>query len=259
MKENPKIVTLTTGLNTIDEVRAADLSDSPPVSVEQATKEITDQVSEPNESIPVIELTLEQVRAATLANNRDLKIDLIDPAIAQRTVDVERAKFEATFFGLAAYIASETETGTSSTSNDYEAGVEAPLYTGGSITVGLPFGESDSDATDGVADAAVSVSFTQSLLKGRGMRINTNSIRIAGYRKHAVDAQTKQAAIYLLAEADIAYWRLYMACRELDVRREQYKLAQDQLDHAQHKVASGHLRRSKSCAPRQVCHAGSRP
>jgi outer membrane protein len=239
LKEDPKIKALTNKLDTIDTVRPTDLSDSPPISVEQATKEVTEQISEPNESAPVVELTLEQVRAATLANNLDLKIDLIDPAIAQRAVDVERAKFEAAFFGSATYNTSKTETGLSSTSKDYEAGVVAPLYTGGSISVDLPFGESDSDVTDGLADAAVSVSYIQSLLKGAGTRINTQSIRIAGYQKHAVDAQTKQAAIYLLADADIAYWNLYMACQELKVRREQYNLAQDQLHHAQRKVAAG--------------------
>ena len=239
LKEDPKIEALTTGLDTIDTVQPKDLSDSPPVSVEQATVEVDEQISDSNESIPAIELTLEQVRAATLANNLDLKIDLIDPAIAQRTVDIERARFEATFYGSATYSTSETETGISSTSKDYEVGVEAPLYTGGSVSVGLPFGESDTDGSEGVADAAVSVSFIQSLLRGGGTRINTHSIRIVGYQKHAVDAQTKQSAIYLLASADIAYWRLYMSCRELDVRREQYKLAQNQLRHARLKVAAG--------------------
>jgi outer membrane protein len=239
LKEDPKIKTLTTGLNTIDTVRPADLSESPPVSVEQAGKEVTKQISEPNKSAPVVELTLEQVRAATLADNLDLKVDLIDPAIAQRAVDIERAKFEATFFGSAAYSASKTRTGVSSTSNSYDAGVEAPLATGGSISVDVPFDESDSNMADGMGEAAVAVSFIQYLLKGAGTRVNTDSIRIAGYQKHAVDAQTKQSAIYLLAGADIAYWNLYMADQELKVRREQYKLAQDQLHHAQQKVAAG--------------------
>ncbi|MHC4436157.1 MAG: TolC family protein [Planctomycetota bacterium] len=239
LKEDPKIEALTMRLSTIDTVEPVDLSDSPPITVEQATAEVTEQISEPNESVPTIELTLEQVRAATLANNLDLKIDLIDPAIAQRSVDIERAKFESTFFGSAAYNASETEEGMSSENQEYEVGIEKPLHTGGSIAVGLPFEEFDSDESDSVADAAVSVSFIQSLLRGGGTRINTHSIRIADYRKHGVDARTKQTAIYLLASADIAYWRLYMACRELDVRREQYKLAQDQLNHARLKVASG--------------------
>jgi outer membrane protein len=239
LKEDPKIEALTTGLDTIDPVRPADLSDSLPVSVEEATKEITEQITDPNEEIPVIELTLEQVRAATLANNLDLKVELINPSIEQRSLDAERARFEAAFFGSASYSTSDTEEGASSTSNDYQVGIDAPLYTGGSISVGMPFGESDSDDFDGVADAAVSVSFIQQLLRGSGMRINTQSIRIAGYRKHWVDSRTKQVAINLLANADIAYWYLYTALRDLEVSREQYKLAQDQLDHAQKKVFAG--------------------
>jgi len=245
LQEDPRVAALTAELDTIDTVQPVDLSDSPPVSVEQATAEVTEQITEPNESIQEIELTLEQVRAATLANNLDLKIDLIRPAIAQRNVDIERARFEAAFFGSAGYDVSETEAGISSTSNDFETGLEVPLHTGGSVTVGLPFGESDSDDTGGLADAAVSVSFIQSLLRGGGTRINTNRIRITSYEKHAVDAFTKQAAINLLAEADVAYWDLYVACRELDVRREQYKLAQDQFEHAQKKVAAGAAARTE--------------
>jgi len=166
LREDPKITALTAGLDTIDTFQPVDLSDSPPVSVEQATAEVTEQIAEPNESIPLIELTLEEVRAATLANNLDLKIELIDPAIAQRTLDEERARFEATFFGSTSYRASETEAGISSTSNDHETGLEVPLNTGGSVTVGLPFGESDSDDSGGLAIAAVSVSNIQSLLRG---------------------------------------------------------------------------------------------
>jgi len=77
------------------------------------------------------------------------------------------------------------------------------------------------------------------------MRINTHSIRIAGYQKHSVNARTKLAAIFLLAEADVVYWDLYVACRELEVSREQYKLAQDQLHHAQKKVAAGAAARTE--------------
>ncbi|MBN2130579.1 MAG: TolC family protein, partial [Sedimentisphaerales bacterium] len=77
------------------------------------------------------------------------------------------------------------------------------------------------------------------LWRGAGSRINTQSIRIAGHQWNIVSARTKLTAIYLLANADVTYWRLYAARKELDVRREQYKLAQDQLSHAKKKVAAG--------------------
>ena len=64
---------------------------------------MSEQIAEPNELAPTIELTIEEVRAAALTNNLDLKIELIDPSIAQMAVDAERAKFESVFFGSIGY------------------------------------------------------------------------------------------------------------------------------------------------------------
>ncbi|MGD2093382.1 MAG: TolC family protein [Phycisphaerales bacterium] len=224
------------GLDKIDTVQLSEHSVSSPVTVEQATEEITQQVTDSNESQQTITLSLEQVREAALANNLDLKVELVDPSIVQTALDEERAKFEAAFFGSAETQRSKTATAVTKT-QDYELSIEKPLPTGGLIEVGLPFG--DDMSSGGVADAAASVSVIQSLLRGAGTRINTQSIRIAGHERNIINARTKLVAIYLLASADIAYWRLYAARKELDVRREQYKLAQDQLNHAKKKVAAG--------------------
>ncbi len=230
---------LVTKLKTIERVQLADQSVSPPVTIEQATAQITQEVNEPNEPHGTTTLTLEQVRAAVLANNLDLKVQLVNPSIARRALDAERAKFESTFYGSAYFNATEDlNTPTTSQAFGSEIGIERPLPTGGTISVGLPFYTSDADA-DGVAEAAASVSYVQSLWRGAGSRINTQSIRIAGHEWNIVGAATKLTAIYLLANADVTYWRLYAARKELDVRREQYKLAQGQLSHAKKKVAAG--------------------
>jgi len=241
LKEDPEVTSVTEGLDAIDVVQLEDLSSEPPVSVEEARAAAEAKIEDPNAKPETIELTLADVRAATLANNLNLKIDLIDPSIAQRSVDVERAKFEAAFYSSAVYDTYETDADKSLPTFAYETGIELPLATGGSVSVGMPFGHGDirGGDSDGVAEAAVSVSYTQSLLKGAGTRVNTHSIRIAQYEKHQVDAYTKQSVINLLANADAAYWRLYAAEQELNVRRNQYGLAQDQLHHAQRKVAAG--------------------
>ncbi|MHC4494314.1 MAG: TolC family protein [Planctomycetota bacterium] len=242
VEDDPKIRALTAQLNKVETIRLEEHSSSEPVSVEKATAEVTEQIAEPNELAPAVELTIEEVRAAALANNLDLKVELIDPAIAQQAVDAERAKFESVFFGSTGYRRTETlDDGSVSKSSSHEIGVESPLHTGGAVTASLPLSTFDSSDAgfDGVSEAAVSVSFIQSLLRDAGTRINTHSIRIAGYDKHIVDARTKLAAIGILANADIAYWYLYAARRELDVRREQYKLAQNQLEHARGLVESG--------------------
>jgi outer membrane protein len=225
-------------LDRIDTIQLADQSVSEPITVEQATQQITNEVNEPNETKSTVKLSLEQVRAAALENNLDLKVELVNPSIAKRTVDEEQAKFEATIFGSTNYQRAEAVgTGVISREQTSELGIEKPLPTGGEVQVDLPF--SDDYTSGGVAEAAASVSYVQSLLRGAGTRINIQSIRIAEHQWNIVSAETKLAAIGLLANADVAYWRLYAARKDLDVRKEQYKLAQNQLRHAKKKVAAG--------------------
>ncbi len=242
VEEDPRITAMTARLNEIETVRLEEQSSSEPITVEEATVEVVEQITEPNESRSAVELTLAEARAAALANNLNLKLDLVDLSIAQLVLDEERAKFESLFFGSVRHSSSEAVgTGTESRTTSYNAGVQSPLHTGGSLVVSVPFSDAESDSTDfvGVSEAAVSVSYFQSLLRNAGTRINTQSIRIAGHQKHITDAWTKYSAISILAQVDTTYWYLLAAHRELEVRREQYKLAVDQLNHARDKVEAG--------------------
>ncbi|HNY76945.1 MAG: TolC family protein [Sedimentisphaerales bacterium] len=243
VRRTPELEALAARSGEIEKVKLADHSQSEPVTIEQATEEQAAKAAEPDAAPhKAVELTLEEARADALTNNLDLKFSLVGPSLAQQTVDEERAKFEWTFFGSAGYSRREQDDeGNTVTVQSYEAGVEAPLQTGGLLRASLPFSRADTslDNVDGVAEAAVSVSYVQSLLRGAGTRINTHSIRIATYQKDITDAYTKLSAIAILANVDIVYWQLYAARRELDVRREQYKLAEDQLDHARRKVGAG--------------------
>jgi len=225
-------------LDKIETIRLEDKSHTQPVTVAAATAELVDEMSEPNKTTASVELTLAEVRAAALANNLDLKVELVDPAIAQQSLDAERAKFEAVL-GASVRHRRASDTNSNSRRTSYNVGVDQPLVTGGVLSVGLPFSHSHTSHTDGRGDAGLSVSYIQSLLRGAGTTINTHSIRIVGYEKQAVDAYTKLSAIQILAQADIAYWRLYAAQRDLKVRRDQYDLAQDQHHQARLKVASG--------------------
>jgi outer membrane protein len=241
LKEDPHLQAITRGLDQIETVSLQEQSLAKPVSVKEGIAEAVAEAAEPNRAAPAVKLTLEEVRAAALANNLDLKVVLIDPAVAQLGLDAERAKFEWTFFGAAEYSqgdfineVNEVLIRGTDSSRTYEAGVTTPLQTGGSITTSLPV-----TRTDGTSDAEVSVEFFQSLLRGAGTRINTQSIRIATYEKGRTDAVTKLRAINILANADIAYWQLYVARKELDVSREQYKLAENQLMYARRMVDAG--------------------
>lgn len=224
-------------LNVIKAVQLSDQCTSKPMDVNEATAQVVHDLEDSNELPTVITLTLEQVRAATLANNLDLQVDLIDPVMAQKTLDAERAKFESVFSvsGATDYVEA-VGTGAVSKAWSSRVGAAKPLSTGGSVAVSLPVSDSD---PAGQASASAGITVTQSLLRGAGTALNTQSIRIAEQQWHMVSARTKLSAIAWLANADIAYWRLFAANEDLIVRRSQYDLAKDQLSHAHKKVKAG--------------------
>jgi outer membrane protein TolC len=234
VRTTPELAALAAKTREIETVRLTEQSQSPPVSVEDATKELVTEVTEPNQPRAMLTLTLEEVRAAALVNNLELKVRLIEPAIAEQTIDIERARFESVFRASASYGRTELQEGGSVSRGAYEADLVTPLQTGGTVTAGLPVQE-----VGGVAEAAASVSVVQSLLRGAGTRINTYGIEAAGYQKGAVDAFTKFQAINILGGADIIYWRLYAARKQLEVSRELYKMAENQLKYAHYKVEAG--------------------
>lgn len=220
-------------LDEIETVQLEQQAGSEPVSIDEATEKLELEAAAPNEPISSATISLDEVRLAALENNLELQVDLVEPAIALQTLEEERAAFEWIVFGSARYVRNEPNSGDASSLRLYETGVTVPLTTGGSITAATPL------SVDGVPEAAISVTYIQSLLRGAGPYVNTYPIRLATYDKATVDALTKLTVINILAGADIAYWNLYLVRKELDVRREQFKLAQDQLQHARRKVESG--------------------
>ncbi len=193
---------------------------------------------DPDEQEPSSELTisLEECRALTLENNLDLKVELINPAIASEYVSQEEAQFEATFSANVDYSKSTSPpasqlVGSSSEDASTNLGVSIPLRTGGTIDFSLNDRRSKSDSIwvyDSVTySSSFSASISQPLLRNAGNRVNTYRIRIAEYDRQITDAQTKYQAIRIIADVDRAYWLLYAARRLLDVRKQQYELAHE--------------------------------
>jgi outer membrane protein TolC len=206
------------------------------------------EVNKPVES--EIKLSIEQCRAMTLKNNLDLKVQLISPAIAAQQVNIEEAKFESAFFTNLSLNKTDSPpqspfdvNGTQIDSTAVDLGVKMPLRTGGTVQ----FDVADSREKNGFDSftfnpsygARASFSVSQPLLQGAGKRANTHSIRIAEYERQIIDARTKLEVIRVLAEADRAYWRLYAARRELEVRQTEYESAKAQLEQTKRMVASG--------------------
>lgn len=206
-----------------------------------------------NQTAPAeLELTLEQCRALTLENNLDLKVQLINPAIAAERVSQQEAQFEAAFSAGVSYAKTDTPVAStldiSGSNLDYtytDLGVSVPLRTGGTVSFDVVDNRTKTDSIFSIFNPSYSSDFSasisQPLLRNAGRRVNTYAIRIAEYDRQITDARTKLEMIRIIAAVDRVYWRLYAARRELDVRRQQYELALALFEQAQRFVSAGEM------------------
>lgn len=194
------------------------------------------------------DLPLEQARASVLENNLELKVAVINPAIAAQRVSEEEARFESAFTLRGLW--SETDAPTASELASAEAktqsitpGVRIPLRTGGTASVGLPVARNETNNQFSTLNPAytsdLEFSISQPLLRNAGRRAATHGIRIASYERKASEAQTKLEVIRQLAAVDRVYWRVYAARQALAVSQQQYELAVEQLGRAERRVRAG--------------------
>jgi len=208
-----------------------------------------------------VQVSIVDVRASALANNLDLKIALFNPVIGISRLGAELAKFDSTIGvnytrNTSGFITDIATVGASSAAQDvFSAALEVPLATGGQISLGplVQYNSNESFAPGGAEgfDAGMEFSISQPLLRGAGIGINTASIRIAKMQSAIIDAQTKLQTIRLLADAERAYWNLYRAYGQLDVRAKQYESVMVQLEQTRRRVQQG------DAAPIEVTRAES--
>lgn len=227
-------------------------------------KEFKSQAATPGEpvSLPPVEdaakemtLSLEQARALAVENNLNLQAQLMAPGISEAALRAEQAKFEAAFTSNLRYNKTDQpvaslltfggstygQSGSQVDSGSANFGVQMPLQTGGSINLDFADIRTNSNSSSPSYDENLQLSIIQPLLRGAGKRYNMHTIRIAEYNKAITDNLTKLEVISVIVAADKAYWLLYAARRELQVRRQQHELALKQLERAKRMVDAGQV------------------
>ncbi len=235
-------------LKAIEPVDLSKVQYGPPVPAEEAMQRATAGGFQPTKYDGTRTMTLAEVRALSLANNLDLRVQLIAPDIARTRISEEEAKFEGLFF--ADYqrngnnLVTQLQNGEGILNEQIDMGVAVPLATGGRLSFSPQYTQSTNQAAAALGSGApdqggIIMSISQPLLRDAGIQRNTASIRVAKLEGQITDSRTKLEAIRILANADKAYWNLYRTYRELEVRKQQYELAMLQLDRARRRVDAG--------------------
>ena len=215
------------------------------------------------------QLSIAEARKLALENNLDLKIAMVDPKIASTLVSQEEAKFDDLIFARAKYgiknspaqnldvvtftpseasspvlkgqVDKLTAIPQSTEILEMDAGMVIPLRTGAKVTLSMPFDEKKQ--SKGVASNqyqnALRFSISQPLLRDGGIDTNVAGIRIARYEQQSVDVKTRLQSIRVLTAIERGYWGLYIVWGELDVRRQQYENAADNLAMVRKRVTEG--------------------
>jgi len=195
-----------------------------------------------------LRLTLEQCRALALAGNLDLKVQLLNPAIAAQSVTEAEAQFEALLATDVSWSKTDTPTSSDLSGSSVESAVVTPslrarVPTGGDVSVDLPASRLATDNRFSTLDpsytADLRFGFRQPLLRGAGFYTNTHALRVARWEVTRSEALAKLEVIRVLAAADRLYWRLYAVRREQEVRRQERALAEAQLARARRQVDAG--------------------
>jgi outer membrane protein TolC len=205
---------------------------------------------EPYDQAERLELPLERARAFTLENNLDLRVALIEPALASQALREEEAAWDAVAGIDFSWIETDQPTATQLAGSQIEIQrltprVDVPLRTGGSVRLGLPIEQTRTNNPFTTLNPSVTSDFefsiTQPLLRNAGRDAEMFALRLASYDEGIALAQTKLEVIRQLASADRTYWRLYAALRALDVARQQYELALEQLRRAERQLNAGRV------------------
>lgn len=234
-------------LDRLRRIEPAPLADYQ-VETPEATAPDTDTARNRFADADRVDLSIEECRASALEHNLDLRVSLLNPALAAERLAEEEGRFESVFTLGAQW--SETDSPTSSTLDSaqqkfqrIEPGVRIPLRTGGTANISLPVSRNETNNQFSTLNPAYTsdlvFSLSQPLMRGAGRRASTYGIKIASFDRQISEVQTKAEVIRQLAAVDRAYWRLYGARQALDVRLQALELAQAQLDRAQRRFDAG--------------------
>ncbi|HUT63980.1 MAG TPA: TolC family protein, partial [Anaerolineae bacterium] len=112
---------------------------------------------------------------------------------------------------------------------------------GTTISANAAMNGSESSLYSDQYSGIVGLSLTQSLLQGFGTGVNLASLQKANIDVEISEAELKAVAEQVTANVETAYWGLYLAHEEINIRQSSLELAEKQLQESLERVSVGIL------------------
>lgn len=202
-------------------------------------------------------LSIEDAIVVALENNRDLRIQQLNPVIAGTFERIERGVYDPEIFADFEYT-EETATQTSratgeqfavdATNTRTIAGLRQDLPSGTTLEAIVQQGRDQSNRAPDQRSARVGLSITQSLLRGFGPAVNLVNIRQAELDTLASIYELKGFTEALVADTETAYWNYVLAREEISIYESSLAVARKQRDEIEEQIAVGLLPDTEAAA-----------
>jgi outer membrane protein TolC len=205
-------------------------------------------------------LTIDIERAIMMAmeNNRSLIVQKMSPEINRTVEQEQRAVFDPVLSGQASQRRSVADrlsragSGIESSITDTAAGIislDKLFPTGTAVGLDATTNYTDSSLySDTFVSNRIGVSVTQSLLRGRDVRVNTARIHQASIDTQISEYELRGFTELLAQSVEAGYWDYALARRQIEIYTNSLSLAQQQMDETQERIKLGALAETELAA-----------
>jgi len=206
-----------------------------------------------------LELSIEEVVVRVLQNNRELRVQRLNPVIAGTIEQIERGAFDPELFADFAYSEERASEVSRSTGTQFDVesdattatlGLRQTFATGTSIEATLEHSRDISNRAPEQQVARAGLTVTQALLRGFGPAVNLVAVQQAELGTTASCFELRGFAEALLAEAETAYWNLVLAREQIAIYESSLAIARQQRDETELRIEVGLLPEVEAAAAR---------
>ncbi len=207
----------------------------------------------------LLELSIEEVVVLVLQNNRDLRVQRLNPVIAGSFEQLERGAFDAELFAELEYGEEQSSEVARSTGTQFDVegsdsrtrlGIRKFLATGTTLEASIEQSRNISNRAPEQQVARAGLTLTQALLRGFGPKVNLIAVQQADLGTIASRYQLRGFTEALLAEAETAYWNFVLAREQITIFESSLAIAKQQRDETELRIEVGLLPEVEAAAAR---------